>query len=221
MSESLLVLCAANVCRSPLIEYVLTEPGTGSAAEKQWSVTSRGTEATRIRHLCAQVTDIATRTPFGAEFAEEHRPTLLEPDTLDAYDLIITASRAERGIVARLRPDLRSRTFTLKEAVRLGRQPLTEADLRRGASLAPAADGLALYAAALHERRGTVSYGAASRSVLPWARRVDPIDIPDVHDGARRAHLRALKDTEQAAQEFRTHLVRYLRGPGVALRRSH
>ena len=221
MTDSLLVLCAANVCRSPLMEYVLTEPGGASSTEPSWKTISRGTEATRARHLCAQVTDMVSATEYGTTFAEEHRPTLLEPDTLDGFDLIVTASRAERAIVARLRPELRSRTFTVKEAVRLGRAPLADADLRRAAAFAPGAAGLALYAAALHERRGMVNLGAAPRAVLPWARPVDPLDIPDVHDGSRRVHVRALADAEHTARDLRTQLMRFLRGPGVALRRPH
>lgn len=219
MTDSLLVLCAANVCRSPLMEYVLTEPGSGAVAEKQWSTTSRGTEATRSRHLCPTVTDLVSGTDYGRSFAEEHRPRLVDPDTLDGFDLIVTASRAERAIVARLHPELRSRTFTAKEAVRLGRSPLTEVDLHRAAAVAPGKAGLSLYAATLNERRGMVSFGEARGSLVPWRKPADPLDIPDVHDGTRRVHLRTLKDAEQVAHELRTQLVRFLRGPGVALRR--
>ena len=221
MTDALLVLCAANVCRSPLMEYVLTEPSSSTAAYPSWSTTSRGTESTRSRHLCAVVTEMVGKTEYGQSFAEEHQPTLLDPDSLASHDMIVTASKQERATVARLHPELRSRTFTLKEAVRLGRAQLTDVDLRRAVAVAPEASGLALYAAALHERRGMVKFDAARTSRLPWIKPVDPLDIPDLHDGKRRAHQRALDDTEAAARELRTQILRFLRGPGVALRRPH
>lgn len=219
MTDSLLVLCAANVCRSPLMEFVLTQTGAGADAEPHWTTKSRGTETTRSTHLCATVTDLIGDSGYGRGFAELHRPTALDPDLLDEQELVITASKDERSVVARLRPQLRSRTFTVKEAVRLGRSPITETEIRRAASFAPDSAGLALYAAVLHERRGMVNLGSARRPVLPWVAAVDPIDVPDVHDASRRVHLRALKEGESAARELRTQLSRFLRGPGVTLRR--
>jgi protein-tyrosine phosphatase len=203
------------------MEFVLTQTGAGADAEPHWTTKSRGTETTRSQHLCATVTDLIADSGFGQGFAELHRPTMLEPELLDGQDLIVTASKEERSIVARLRPQLRSRTFTVKEAVRLGRAPLTEAEIRRAGSLAPQSTGLALYAAVLHERRGMVNLGRARRPVLPWTAAVDPIDVPDVHDASRRVHVRALKEAEGAARELRAQLSRFLRGPGLTLRRDH
>ncbi|SBS71202.1 putative Protein-tyrosine-phosphatase [uncultured Microbacterium sp.] len=217
----MLLVCAANVCRSPLMEYVLSQAAIQAEADPAWSVISRGLEVTRAESLCAIVSELVATTERGRSFAAEHRPVLLEGDLLDGQDLIISASGRERSAIARLRPDLRDRSFTLKEAVRLGRGQFNDEEMLRAAERAPGPTGLATYAAALHERRGRVDFGRPRPTFRRSVPQLDPIDIPDVHDQKRRVHLRTLKEVQAVAGDLGLQLSGFLGGSGISRRRGH
>jgi protein-tyrosine-phosphatase len=184
MIQSVLFVCAQNVCRSPLMAAAFEEEfaarGDTSPDGHDWVFGSAGTQAEPGRRSCRYAVDIV-----GA--ASGHRSVRLEADHLDAADLVIAASLAERALVAQLRPNARTRTFTLREALLLGERRIS-------------ASSLAEYAAALHSRRGTLDL--PNRRALPWRRDASqPLDVIDVHHFRPGAHRRGL---EKAAADART-----------------
>ena len=188
MPNRLLFICAMNVCRSPLMAATFVE-ASESLDDDTWTIISRGITVTGQEPVCSVAASLLS-TDAGREYAESHVSTAVTTRTLRSQDIILTATRAERARVAQLSPDLRSRTFTLREAVVLGRSPFTIAEIDFAAStLAPnARDRLGGYPLLLNIRRGLVPMPAPRRS-LPFLRPTqdDPIDIPDVHvEGAHR-----------------------------------
>lgn len=181
MSHRVLVVCARNVCRSPLLAAALL--GALPAEERpRWEVDSRGTSAVDGEPMC----DVASRV--GGVSGERHRSQAVVIPQLDRYDLVLVASRAERSVLASAAPHLRSRTFTLREALLL----------RGGAKeFGPAPPGdqdrpLLAYSEFLHSNRGLIRSRRA-RAGSWWSADVDPLDIPDVHGRSRHQHIRQLR----------------------------
>src|SRR5689334_20606506 len=118
-----LVVCHANLCRSPIIERLarqalakrLGDP-VGGDQPSAWEVTSAGTHAVpgrdmhpyadeALRECGADVTDFATRR--------------LTADLVTRADLILTAARPQRAACVTLVPSAVPRTFTLREFAHL------------------------------------------------------------------------------------------------------
>jgi protein-tyrosine-phosphatase len=188
MIQSVLFVCAQNVCRSPLMAAAFEEEfaaaGDTESSEVEWVFGSAGTQAEPGRRSCRYAVDIV-----GS--ASGHRSTRLDADHLDAADLVIAASLVERALIAQLRPNVRTRTFTLREALLLGERRVP-------------ASSLAEYAAALDARRGTLDL--PHRRALPWRRdTAHPLDVVDVHHFRPGVHRRGL---EKAAADARTLAAR-------------
>jgi protein-tyrosine phosphatase len=108
---SILVVCTGNVCRSPAVERLLA-----SKLGPTVSVTSAGTHAL-VGH------------PISEPMAALLRDNGVEPDSFEARrlseamlketDLILSMTRAQRGLVVELWPAAVRRTFTLREFARL------------------------------------------------------------------------------------------------------
>lgn len=204
MTHRLVFVCEANVCRSPLMELVLR----ADTDDREWRVASAGAHvAPRGTRMCALSAETAVAAGTGGDMrtlADAHRSVPLEAATVGEVDLVLTATRAERGVVAALRPEMRSRAFTLREAVQLGAEPFGSDEI---AALSPPrgdghpVDGLARYAVALHARRGLVTPPTRRRSLLgrPLPH---PFDTPDAHHGALRAHRAMLAATVDDVRRF-------------------
>lgn len=198
------MVCAANVCRSPLAEYLL---GSGMESLPEFeghSVSSAGVGASPGADICERV---GIRIgDAGAPFAETHRSRRLSSELVEGTALILTASRAERSAVASLAPGARSRTFTLREA----------ADLVEGVdhTVAPA-DLLPFeaFAAVANGRRGLV--GPAARTAPPRAglfgRRsaTDPLDVVDGHSLGGRRHEATLTEVSATVDRLLEALRRF------------
>jgi protein-tyrosine phosphatase len=159
VDQVVLVVCHANMCRSPLAQLRLGE----QLRFLGWRVVSRGTHARTGSGLCRSVAESITADAGGREFAPAFRAQRLAPADLDAA-LILTASSEEKSAVARLRPSCRDRSFTLPEAAAL-------ADVVGSRSLAgldPASTALCLN-------------GARREARLPEPRDRSLWDIPDAH----------------------------------------
>lgn len=190
MTGRVLFVCAKNICRSPLMAAAFEAELGAEAGE--WVVGSAGTEASAGRRACRYSVEVVI-TVLG------HLSTPLTVAELDAADLVIAASLAERSLIVRMRPSARSRTFTLREALLLGEQ---------NASAASLAD----YADILDARRGTLDL--PTPRALPWRRETGhPLDVVDVHHLGMRTHRRGL---QKAAADTRM-LARMLQ-QGIAPR---
>jgi protein-tyrosine phosphatase len=113
---SILVVCTGNICRSPMAEGFLRRdlerrfgqkaPGVSSAGVGAWD----GTEVTDGSRIAAaeRGTDIAG-----------HRARMVTAELVRQADLVLCMAAEHRWAIEELAPDAASRTFTLKELVRL------------------------------------------------------------------------------------------------------
>jgi protein-tyrosine phosphatase len=113
-----IVVCTANVCRSPvaaaLLERALAE--RRDVDGRSWAFTSAG-----ISPLEAPLdpNTVAAAASAGLELAD-HRPRQLDTATLaaDGADLVLVMARSHLPHVVDLDPEAWPRTFTLKELAR-------------------------------------------------------------------------------------------------------
>jgi protein-tyrosine phosphatase len=198
MSHQLLFVCAANVCRSPLMAVTFAESVAQDRDRTEWTVISRGISVVRKHQMCSLAASLIDGNAYGAAYASSHVSAQVAESELESQDLIVTASREERARLARMLPASRTRTFTLKEAVALGRPHLDANELTKVEALR--ADGpltLADYSEFLHQRRGRVPITAPNRVRMPWSTPVDPQDIPDVHHENSKKHASTLKELRE------------------------
>jgi protein-tyrosine phosphatase len=139
---TILTVCTANVCRSPLAEAVLTQ-WAGTHPEVAVTVGSAGVDAEPGQPMCPQSAALAHP---GDPSAATHQARELTADLLAGADLVLVADRTHRSAAARLAPRCRPRLFTLTQA----------ADLAE--------------AVAAHLQRGELPEGAPSLPTVPEER---------------------------------------------------
>lgn len=115
-----LVVCTANICRSPLAAVLLDSylrthlpPGVSVA------VTSAGVRAREGHAATDHMVTIAQ--DWGLDL-HAHQSRAVTAERAAAADLVITMERAHRDAIARLAPGLAERTFTLPELAALAEQ---------------------------------------------------------------------------------------------------
>lgn len=183
----LLVVCAANVCRSPYAAFLLAR------SLPDVEVHSAGVTARAGDPLCRFTQERIDALPGGAEFAAAHVATRLNVKRLSKADLILTASESERSAVAVLDPGARPRTFTLVEAA------------YSAAALGSDAQGLGLreLAGLMHAQRGMITLPEARRARRLSLRRPSyGIAIPDAHIGDARRHDEVYRTVTDAVEKF-------------------
>lgn len=196
----LLVVCKANICRSPLIEHLLRVRLAGIAGFEDVRVVSAGVDVTSGHRMC----ELAAAEIGNQAATAPHRARGVTQAMLDSASLVLTAGRAERSALAKLSPESRTRVFTLKEAVALAGtadQPLAEQRTTDGG-----ADRLADLATHLNARRGLLllpTHEHASTSWWPFTKKAtDPLEIPDGHNLGDRAHRATIRNAHQAVDQF-------------------
>ena len=162
---SILVVCTANMARSPFIEVelgrLLREAGLGGI-----EVSSAGTDAvpdTGVHRLVAE--ELARRGGDTAGF----RSRILTRELVESADLVLTASRGHRDHAGGLVPRGRDRMFTLLQLQRLLAAPV----IRNG------------FGPDLSTVERLVALANANRGWAGTASRRD--DIPDPVGGGTRA----------------------------------
>ncbi|PRB57564.1 hypothetical protein [Microbacterium sp. MYb45] len=186
--EKILVVCAANVCRSPLAELGLRR---GFGADSSTSVSSAGVRATEGDAICELVSSLHDDEGWREQAQSHHaRPVTIE--LIEQSTLILTASRDIRGELVRLAPRSRDWMFTLKEAAHLG---------AGFSSTGP--DRVADYVAYLDRARSRATPLAGSDGVGSRIRRlfgnrgaVDPTSIADRHGS--RGHRETLAEVQSS-----------------------
>lgn len=113
---SVLMVCTANYCRSPIAEQLLTAATTARFGPGRWTVTSAGTAAHSVRPIHEFSAQVLMERGV---FVEGHRSRLLDAAMLREADLVLTASREHRSAVVRLLPAAIGRTFTMLQFARL------------------------------------------------------------------------------------------------------
>lgn len=202
----ILVVCAMNRCRSPIMEHTLVDLLNVEPVRTTWEVVSRGVSAVPGEPICPVASKI-----LGVDRGARHVATRLSDEEIEGHEIIIAASRHERAQIALLAPWSRPRTFTLLEATVLGGPEVTPDELKAVHTEAGHAASndlsapLAEYAALLHLRRGLVV--APHRN--PLRRQVEGrLDLPDTH--GRQSHMRVLRRTVGATTMFHRQLRAFL-----------
>jgi protein-tyrosine phosphatase len=196
MTGSVLFVCAANVCRSPLMRFTFL----ASTARDDWSAASAGISARPGAAMCDLARSMV-RDPAAAALAAAHRSASVDEAFAapgPAPDLVIVASRAERAALATRDPDLRARLFTLSEAVLLGRIVAAQRADGSASDTSPGA-----YARRLDAQRGMLVFPRPPRRrPLGGASAGHPLDIPDDHHRRRGPHTATLKRVRAETEEL-------------------
>ena len=172
-------------------------------AHAEWDIRSAGMAAAEGHSICDEVVSLAARDPEDDAVAAaiERAPIPLQEESLGEVGLVITASRLERSRIAFLDPAMRARTFTLQEAVALGRMShARSADVGSGVLRG----SVTAFARSLNDRRGLVPLPEQRRRVRWHSRTREsvPLDIPDVHRSGRGMHRRVLLGVQSSAREL-------------------
>lgn len=145
----IVVVCTANMIRSPFVAGLLASRWAAGAAAGL-VVESAGTAARSDLPVTEEVARLARTYRFDLT---AHRSRRLDEGVLQTGDTVLCAERAHRRVVLDLRPDLISSVFTVREFARLVEAPqiravasnwpaLVRAAARaRLAARAPGADG--------------------------------------------------------------------------------
>ncbi|MGC5019097.1 low molecular weight phosphatase family protein [Micromonospora sp. DT47] len=112
MVNRLLIVCHANMCRSPMAEYIARH----LLGDRPITVASAGTHALEGRPMHPYAAEIAAET--GAD-PSTFISRELRPDHLTEATLVLTATRRQRSMCTALAPGALHRTFTLRQFGRL------------------------------------------------------------------------------------------------------
>jgi protein-tyrosine phosphatase len=111
---SILVICTANLCRSPVAEALMR--AAAARNDLPWSVASAGTHARPGLPIHPAMADVLLQRQVDVtEFVSQR----LSVDLLDRADIILTATAAHRTTSARMHPRSIGRTFLLLEFAEL------------------------------------------------------------------------------------------------------
>ncbi|MET7876559.1 low molecular weight phosphatase family protein [Micromonospora profundi] len=145
MVDRVLFVCHANLCRSPMAEYVARR----LLADRPVLVSSAGTDAM----------DGMAMHPYAMEVLAEHgadpaafASRTLRPEYLTEATLVLTATRRQRSVCTALAPGALHRTFTLRQFGRLASAAEPPAE--------PSVDPLRAAIAAAAEARGRLQPAA-------------------------------------------------------------
>lgn len=201
LENSILFVCAENVCRSPLMAYEFLRAARGAGTDGQWRVSSAGARTRRSQRACSVVAELVGDDEAVSGLVSMHRSRPLTAAMINKNDLIITASLAERATVATLSPASRDRTFTLREAVSLASE-------RR----LPQVTSVRELGHQLHSRRGLIV--PVTQDGRHWLRRAEehPFDIPDTHSSRSRRHIATLRASRDLVVTLQTRLDAALSG---------
>lgn len=172
MADRLLFVCRANMCRSPMAEYLARR----LFADWPVTVASAGTDAVDGALMHPYASRIVTLT--GAD-PRAFRTRRLGPEELTGATLVLTATRRQRSRCAALAPSALHHTFTLRQFARLA------------AAAEPPVD------AAGGPLRAAVEAAVRARGRLqPAAPEAD--DVPDPIDGSPADFRRCAEEIERS-----------------------
>jgi len=195
MRSDILVVCTANVCRSPLTEFLLQDLLRNTQGFESVAVGSVGNRPMRGVRMC-DVAASGIEGPEAEAFVHAHKSLSATQSRLRKAPLILTASRSNRAAIAHILPQARSRTFTLKEAIALG-----EGFTLGGESGPEAVKAFARY---LESRRGVVAPVAPSGIRRWFAPSTDPWSIVDGHNLGAKQHARTIAEVHSVVRTLGT-----------------
>ena len=179
----ILLVCEANVCRSPMAEYllrkILTDQGVDASA---FEVISAGIHADDGETMDPRTVEQLVRLDVSPNGFRFH--TLTDGD-LDDADLILTATRAQRSMLLERVPTALRRSFTMLEFAQTARQVRSRWPKVR-------------------DPKDLVRLTAATRGSVP----VPEYDIADPVGGSVKVHRSTADVTLDAVQAISGALVR-------------
>jgi protein-tyrosine phosphatase len=181
-----LVVCTANVCRSPATAELLA---LGAGPDVR--LTSAGLRAVAGQGRCSLTADWLAE--IGVPLTAGHRSRPLTVALIREADLVLTMTRQHRSGVLRLLPSRQGSTFTLAQAARLGRWVLDQ-------EIRP--DGRPGSAERVHWMVDELD-AARARAPMPDGPELD--DVEDPHEGHHHA---AILDTLRRDAAVLAHLLR-------------
>jgi protein-tyrosine phosphatase len=205
--QVLLVVCTANVCRSPLAQRVFEQAFGGSVLDSV-RVGSAGVRAEEDRPICPVSAAALLDQDGGPDFAAAHRSHLLTEHDVRSADLVLVMERDHRSAVVRLAPGAQAKVFTLREA-----EGLLDVLRERGAE--PSAD-LAGVARALHSVRGLAPLPREPPKRRWFQRAVEPEDpftIVDGHGLDDERHTAAAATVKSTAERVAAAMTARLTPP--------
>lgn len=226
MTVRILVVCTANICRSPSAGLLLTEGLAGTTAGPVTAVSSAGTSARPGLGLCPVAGAHLPEGAASAELIDTHWSRPLVPELIDKADLVLTAARAHRGAVTRARPNALDRTFTLREAPSLAAgvaERYASGGLDDAPPLPPPSEAekrLRWLIGEMHHVRGAIGRLAPPEPATRrrWWRRPEPdaphpLDVPDSHEGGADVHEETFALLTSATEELAEAIAAVLRFP--------
>ena len=109
---SILIVCTANQCRSPLGEALLRQLLHGEEKGTEWQVESAGTWATDGRSAHPDMCIAAEEAGLDLY---HHRARNVDNVLLSSYDLILTMEQSHKEALQIEFPSIRNRVFLLSE----------------------------------------------------------------------------------------------------------
>lgn len=213
MTFNILFVCSANVCRSPLAATLMSDYLRKRDTHAQIVVSSAGVHAARGAERCA--TSTAWLKKHDHDVPPHRSRRAVRGVTQDA-DLVLVTDRGVRSALLQSDPLVRPRTFTIREAVVLGRSASSRtlarrqadseliSDVTNGDRVPPlgTVDLLTGWVEEMNASRGLIPLGVPERP--HWYRRnrvSSPFDIPDAHGGDQSwGHRPVLSLTQQAVE---------------------
>ena len=116
MTFRVLMVCTANHCRSPMGQQLLQQASTDRFGDAGWLVDSAGTRIPGPWPIHPHAATVLTRR-LGR--VEQHTSQALSRALVGAADLVLTASRRQRGVVVSAVPAAMGRAFTVRQFARL------------------------------------------------------------------------------------------------------
>lgn len=122
---SVLLVCTANHCRSPLLEFLFRS--RVDACGLPWDLRSAGVHATPGQPPHPQVAKLVRDLDVDTE---SWRSSQVTPAMIERADVVLTAADEHRAAVLRLMPSAVNRTFTFLQFVHLAKAGTPDFDDR-------------------------------------------------------------------------------------------
>jgi protein-tyrosine phosphatase len=187
MTFSVLTVCSANTCRSPLMTVTLERALFAEKFGGDVTVRSGGVNAVAGQPVCTDVVRLTRLRGTVSMVLEQHRSAPLTDAMIEDADLILTADRRLRSaVVKRARGLSIERTFTLREALQL------VGTASRAVAGRTTDERLRNLTAQMNHSRGFTDLPGVERVAAlsrPWRRlAVHTHDVPDAHEAPRAPH---------------------------------
>lgn len=202
----ILVVCTANICRSPATATLLRRELAPLTETGVFDITSAGVAAIPDLPACdlssALVGQFVAQQHPGSAPPDPtgHRSQRVTEQMVTGADLILALDRSHRAELARLSPESRQRTFTLRQAAGLSQVIdgyLSNQELPPGAPALPDSpeDRLRWWVVELDAARGTrVGPTTTMNEAMQW----HEDDVPDPHVLGYQIHGPAIDMAESA-----------------------